>query len=92
MHKEALTPEVLTLMVQRRLCWVPALKAAIEQDAGFAIRVGPLRAHERDHQGRNWNIESFATGFVHWPQCYDEFRMIVDRLRGEYDVSDAATA
>jgi hypothetical protein len=61
--------------------------AAIDQNPSFTLRVGLPRAHDRDNHGRNWNIDAFQTGFLYWPQGYDEFRTIVDGLRAEYDLA-----
>jgi hypothetical protein len=85
-NKESMNPDLLTVMVERRLRGVPVMHAAIEQDALFALRVGTPRRHDRDSHGRNWNIDGFESGFRHWPQCQTEFRVIVDHLRDQYDM------
>jgi hypothetical protein len=85
--KESLQPQFLATLVERRLRAVPALHAAIEQDPSFTLRVGRPRLHARDSHGRNWNIDAFQTGFLHWPQSHGEFRAIVDGLRAEYDLA-----
>ena len=87
MPKQSLQPQFLAMLVERQLRAVPALHAAIDQDPSFTVRVGRPRRHDRDHHGRNWNIDAFQTGFLHWPQGYDEFRTIVDGLRAEYDLA-----
>ncbi len=86
-RKELLQPQRLTMLAEGRLRAVPLLYAAIEQDPSFRLRVGQPRPHGRDSHGRNWNIDAFQTGFLHWPQGYDEFRAIVDGLRDEYDLA-----
>ena len=89
--KESLQPQVLVTLVEGQLRAVPVLHATIEQDPSFTLRVGRPRPHDRDSHGRNWNIDAFQTGFLHWPQGYDEFRTIVDGLRAEYDLADACS-
>lgn len=73
-------------LVHERLLILPMFRSAMTADPSFMIRIGAPRPHERDNSGRNWNIEAFETGFIHWPQCHTEFRFIVDRLRIEYDM------
>jgi hypothetical protein len=85
--KESLQPQRLTMLAEGRLRAVPLLLAAIEQDPSFTLRVGRPRPHGRDNHGRNWNIDAFQTGFLHWPQGFGEFRRIVDGLRDEYDLA-----
>ena len=75
------------MIVERRLRAVPMLKAAIDQDPSFTLRIGQPRPHQRDSHGRNWDIVAFQTGFLHWPQSYVEFRVIVNDLRVVYDLA-----
>ncbi len=84
--KQSLEPESLATLVEDRLRTVPLLRAAIETDPSFAVRVGQPRHHERDGHGRNWDIVAFQTGFVYWPQGGAEFRRIVDSLRKTFDL------
>ena len=85
--KESLQPQHLVMLAEGRLRAVPLLHAAIEQDASFTLRVSRPRPHGRDSHGRNWNIDAFQTGFLHWPQGHGDFRTIVDGLRDEYDLA-----
>ncbi len=87
MTKPQLPAQALRTEVVQRLRLVPILRAALEQDAAFDLCVGSPWLHERDGRGRNWNISGFRSGFVFWPQCQEEFRVIVDRLRAHYDIS-----
>lgn len=85
--KESLQSQRLAMLAECRLRAVPLLLAAIEQDPSFTLRIGRPRPHGRDSHGRNWNIDAFQTGFLHWPQGHSEFRTIVDGLRDEYDLA-----
>jgi hypothetical protein len=87
MNKESLQPQSLTLLVEGRLRAVPMLRAALDHDPSFTLRIGLPRPHERDSHGRTWDIVAFQTGFVHWPQGGAEFRTIVDGLRGTFDLA-----
>jgi hypothetical protein len=87
MAKPQMLPPALLNEVQQRLRLVPMLRAALEHDAAFELSIGSPHLHERDGRGRNWNITGFRSGFVFWPQCQEEFRLIVDRLRERYDMA-----
>jgi hypothetical protein len=80
-------PLALRQEVEQSLRLVPMLRAALEYDATFELSIGSPHLHERDVRGRNWNIAGFRSGFVFWPQCQEEFRFIVDRLRERYDMA-----
>ena len=83
--KESLQPQRPWPRVGCARC--PCSLQPIEQDPSFTPRVGQPRPHGRDSHGRNWNIDAFQTGFLHWPQGYGEFRTNVDGLRDEYDLA-----
>jgi hypothetical protein len=86
MIKPQLPSQALRTEVEQRLRLVPILRVALEQDAAFEVCIGSPRLHARDGRGRNWNISGFRSGFVFWPQCQEEFRDIVDRLRERFDL------
>lgn len=86
MTKARLGPQSLLGEVEQQLRLVPMLSVALEHDASFELLVGSPRPHDRDVRGRNWNIAGFRSGFLFWPQCQAEFRLIVDRLRDRYDL------
>lgn len=84
--KDTLPAEVLSALVQRRLAWIPAVREELARNRFSELRVEAPRAHERDTQGRNWNIESFECGSLDPGSCAVEFRAAVDRVRDDYDL------
>lgn len=62
------------------------LKPALEQDASLGLTIATPSLHDRDHRGRNGDVAGFRTGFLHGPQCHDEFRRSVDTMRARYDL------
>ena len=85
-RKEPMPAAVLASMVNRRLRWVPEIRGELECHQGVTLRVKRPDAHDRDLQGRNWDINSFECGAVHATDCPQPFRAIVDRLRDEFDL------
>ena len=85
-RKEHLPSDALSVMVLQQLRAVPAIDAALADDAKFAVEIGAVRRHDLDARGRTWDIDAFRTGFGPWHQCHAEFRAIVDRLRLSYDL------
>jgi hypothetical protein len=90
--KEQIPAAVVTTMVTRRLRWVPAVRDELERHHGTVLRVRPPRAHDRDSEGRNWDIDDFECGAVHAAHCAQQFRAIVDRLRDEFDLKSRSQA
>jgi hypothetical protein len=87
MKKDCLASHVLLGAIEQQLRLVPLLKVALDQDALFELTIAAPSPHERDHQGRNWDIAGFRSGFLHWPQCHEDFRRIVDKMRARYDLA-----
>jgi hypothetical protein len=87
MKKASLASQALLGEIEQQLRLVPLLKLVLEQDASFELTIAAPSLHERDHQGRNWDVAGFRTGFLHWPQCHEEFRHIVDAMRARYDLA-----
>jgi hypothetical protein len=70
-------------MVQVRLNAQPEVQRRVTADPESMPVVGPVQGHERDAQGRNWNISDVerAEGLER------TFRAIVDGLRESIDLS-----
>lgn len=87
MKKACLVSQALRSEIEQQLRLVPLLKVALEQDGLFELTITNPSFHERDHQGRNWDVAGFRSGFRHWPQCHGDFRRIVDGMRARYDLA-----
>ncbi|MDZ5456815.1 hypothetical protein [Azohydromonas lata] len=87
MSKDCLASQALVGEIEQQLRLVPLLRTALEGNALFELTVAAPSFHERDHHGRNWDVAGFRSGFLYWPQCHDEFRRIVDRVRARYDLA-----
>lgn len=85
--KQALGAHLLATLVERRLQWLPAVRATLARDARCAPRPGLPRRHERDAAGRNWDLRGFACGPIDETDCPADFRTVVDRLRDEFDIA-----
>jgi len=85
--KPALSADLLATLVERRLYWLPAVRATLARDSRCSPRPGPPRRHERDAAGRNWDLRGFACGPIDETDCPADFRTVVDRLRDEFDIA-----
>lgn len=73
----------LRAMVQVRLIAQPEVQRRITANVRSAPECGQPSPHERDAQGRNWNIEELEGG----AGLERTFRAIVDSLRDAYDLA-----
>jgi hypothetical protein len=85
--KQALGADLLATLVERRLNWLPAVRAALARDARCLPRPGLPCRHERDAAGRNWDLRGFDCGPIDETACPEVFRTVVDRLRDEFDIA-----
>jgi len=85
--KQALGADLLATLVERRLQWLPAVRATVARDARCTPRPGLPRRHERDAAGRNWDLRGFDCGPIDETACAAAFRTVVDRLRDEFDIA-----
>lgn len=85
-RKDKLSAEELKTLVERRLQWLPAMRSFVAKHPRFVLRLPFPTKHERDHQGRDWNLEDFERSMVGTAQIDAELRSIVDRLRRQYDI------
>ena len=90
--KQSLGAELLATLVQRRLQWLPAVRAALARDARCSPRPGLPRRHDRDAAGRNWDLRGFTCGPIDETACPADFRTVVDRLRDEFDIDERPEA
>lgn len=85
--KQALSADLLATLVERRLRWLPPVRAALARDRLCSPRPGLARRHARDAAGRNWDLRGFACGSIDETACPADFRTVVDRLRDEFDIA-----
>lgn len=85
--KQALSAKLLATLVERRLRWLPAVRTAIACDRQCAPRPGLPCHHPRDAAGRNWDLRGFTCGAIDEAACPADFRIVVDRLRDEFDIA-----
>lgn len=92
-RKDMLSAEVLKTLVERRLQCLPAMRSFMAKHPRFVLRLPLPTRHDRDQQGRDWDLEDFERSMVGTAQIDAELRSIVDRLRRQYDIlSSDATA
>lgn len=85
--KQALSAMLLATLVERRLRWLPVVRTAIARDLHCAPRPGLPCHHPRDSAGRNWDLRGFTCGAIDEAACPADFRIVVDRLRDEFDIA-----
>ncbi|HET9646027.1 MAG TPA: CrpP-related protein [Burkholderiaceae bacterium] len=78
---------VLCALVTRRFRRVPAICLELDNDPRASLCVQRPARHERDAQGRNWDIAEFRCGAAEVQRHAPTFRSIVDHLRDQYDLS-----
>lgn len=91
-RKDPMTAALLMTLVQRRLHWLPSARAHTAAHPQTVLRLPVPTAHERDHAGRNWDMEHLEGGSRHDVQLEVEFRSVVERLRDQYDIAPSADA
>lgn len=76
--KEVKTANELTCLVQEKLMQIPIVK----DDAAFPA-ASKAYWHERDKEGRNWdiNMQREPIGYL------DAFKKIKDTIRSKYDIA-----
>lgn len=92
-RKEPLSAAVLKALVARRLHWLSAdQRTPAAAHPGTVPRIPVPTEHERDHAGRNWNMELLGSGAGHDVQVEADYRAVVERLRRQYDIAQPADA
>jgi hypothetical protein len=85
-HKEKLSADLLRTLVERRLQWLPSMRAYMARHPWALLRLPSPTRHERDLEGRNWDLGAAGYGMTGSSQIDSELRTLVDRLRGQYDL------
>jgi hypothetical protein len=85
--KEPLPLAVIIAIVTHRVGADRGSGDIADVDAGLRRRVGLLRQHARDAQGRNWDIPASdaATSIGRVDEA--ELRRVVDALRDQFDIA-----
>jgi hypothetical protein len=92
-RKEPLSAAVLKALVARRLHWLSAgQRTHAAANPRTAPRIPLPSEHERDHAGRNWNMELLGSGAEQDLQVQADYRAVVERLRCQYDIAQSADA
>jgi len=84
--KEKMPAAVLAAMINRRLRWVPQVHEELARNSAARLRPYTPEAHDLDPQGRSWDTGGFECGSLNTLDCERQFRLIVDRLRDEFDL------
>jgi len=84
--KEVASASLLVTLLQRRLCWLAEVKDELERNHAAQLRPHRPFLHPRDSYSRNWDVQGFECAEVSTRHCFDKFRLIVDRLRDQYDM------
>jgi hypothetical protein len=91
-RKDKLSAEVLKTLVERRLQWLPAMRSFMAGHPRFVLRLPLPTRHDRDQQGRDWDLEDFERSMVGTAQIDAELLSIVDRLRRQYNILPCSEA
>jgi hypothetical protein len=91
-RKDKLTADVLKTLVERRLQWLPAMRSYMTQHPRLRLRLPLRRRHERDLEGRDWDLEDFEHSMTGTTPVDAQLRAIVERLRRPYDILSCAEA
>jgi hypothetical protein len=83
---------VLKTLVERRLQGLPAMRTFMGRHPRFALRLPLPTKHNRDQQGRDWNLDDVERSMVGPAQIDTEFRSIVERLRRQFEILLSAKA
>lgn len=85
--KEVLSAELIATLIAHRLGKLAPVRAELARDRFCVVRVELPKAHPRDENGRNWDVDSFECGAVDLDSCEAGFRAEVDRIRDRYDLA-----
>jgi len=85
--KEPLPAAVVIAIAEHRLHAVRVLRDALDREPGLRRRIGALRPHARDAQGRNWNIPAPDRAAPARAGYETELGRVVDAMRDQFDLA-----
>jgi hypothetical protein len=91
-RKEELSAQLLKTLLERRLQWLPSMRAYMAKHPQFVPKIPLPPKHPRDGAGRDWDLEDFERDAMNIAEIDTELRSIVDRLRGQYDILSPTVA
>jgi hypothetical protein len=91
-RKDKLHADLLQTLIERRLQWRPAVQVFMARHPRLVLRLPLPIGHERDQEGRNWNLEDSQRSMTGPAQIDTELHAIVERLRRQYDLLSSPVA